>query len=886
MATSTTFHDAATRSPVDPEAMVRQPETIDPTVEGLGETDDENLASDDGDDDEDELSSEADADSLIGISIGPAQESMKSPTTPAATKAQALEASRSYFGADLEGQNNIFQIPLDKEPTSDDEPPILRQSEVTSDPVPKAEPRRISPSQTSLVRESQMRQEKKSSLVSSILSSVGNSTRQRSSSASSMMENFRKRLPDMPSMSMPKFSYSPFFGTNNAADATLGPAGPGFVTRETKIPDAETSHRLTASNGTLPGNDRIASPQAHPLSRVSGSKDDASVRSMSRPEALRRTTSDQSLYLRKGPTGAADFDDYTAFAAQSEMVNSRFKAISDSFQDSAFRRPRMPNLGRGNGIPGNVGSSKQTGFDTKANAGPMQQPRAREDRASSQNPQSSKHPLLKGALARLRGDLVIMGGYRGSILREADPPHRQLWVPIKVGMNLRKADLEVGLTRGDEIKMEDKIIADGVLSHIGPVDIGRRLIKKCRGCPNVQSRKLRFHDHGYDWRLSPDLLSDRLIRFLESLRCNRPDRPVNERGAWVIAHSLGGVLTRHVINRRPDLIAGVVYAGTPQNCVNILGPLRNGDDVLFSSRVLTAQVNFTLRTSFALLPQEGRCFINKDTGERYDVDFFNAKTWDEYRLSPCISSPYRRYKPEKRMGMMESISEAISQPTKHFSWFSSVDNNSKEASTSMKDKANDAMDEMGEAADAAMPNGSLNPSMDDGSSRHNKPSIATQSTIPLPVAKEYLTRTLSEVLKFKQETSHNPILQERNAYPPAAVLFAKNTPTVYGAFVKSREDIKYEDAFDDLAFAAGDGVVLASAAQLPTGYRCVKDGRVESERGHVGLLGDLEGVGRCLNAIIDARQRGVGVGAISEHDQPGSSQANAGKSNSKGKPSR
>lgn len=151
--------------------------------------------------------------------------------------------------------------------------------------------------------------------------------------------------------------------------------------------------------------------------------------------------------------------------------------------------------------------------------------------------------------------------------------------------------------------------------------------------------------------------------------------------------------------------------------------------------------------------------------------------------------------------------------------------------------------------------------MADGQSRNSKPSIATHSTIPVPVASEYLSRTLASVSKFKDELAHRPSFQARNAYPPAAVLYAKNTPTVYGAFVDSREDIKYDDAFDDLAFASGDGVVLASAAQLPTGYRCVKGGRVESERGHVGLLGDLEAVGKCLSAVLDARQLGVGMGA-------------------------
>lgn len=64
-------------------------------------------------------------------------------------------------------------------------------------------------------------------------------------------------------------------------------------------------------------------------------------------------------------------------------------------------------------------------------------------------------------------------------------------------------------------------------------------------------------------------------------------------------------------------------------------------------------------------------------------------------------------------------------------------------------------------------------------------------------------------------------------------------------------------AYDDLAFAAGDGVVLASAAMLPRGYRCVKDGKVETGRGHVGLL---EAVGKTLQVIIDTRAKGVGLG--------------------------
>ncbi|RJE16541.1 hypothetical protein PHISCL_11122, partial [Aspergillus sclerotialis] len=72
---------------------------------------------------------------------------------------------------------------------------------------------------------------------------------------------------------------------------------------------------------------------------------------------------------------------------------------------------------------------------------------------------------------------------------------------------------------------------------------------------------LRVWDYGYDWRLSPHRLAKRLVQYLESLPCNAPDVPREKRGAYVIVHSLGGLIARHAVNQRPELFAGVVYAG-------------------------------------------------------------------------------------------------------------------------------------------------------------------------------------------------------------------------------------------------------------------------------------------------------------------------------------
>ena len=78
--------------------------------------------------------------------------------------------------------------------------------------------------------------------------------------------------------------------------------------------------------------------------------------------------------------------------------------------------------------------------------------------------------------------------------------------------------------------------------------------------------------------------------------------------------------------------------------------------------------------------------------------------------------------------------------------------------------------------------------------------------------------------------------------------------------MESREQIARTDAYDELAFASGDGVVLAKAAMAPRGYSVVRGGVVPSERGHVTLLGDLEAVGKCLCAVMGARKRGIGLG--------------------------
>jgi hypothetical protein len=860
--------------------------------------------------------------SAIGVSIGHQQTHFTSPKTPAAEKAAALEETDG--GAFFDGWELAEQAGEESDIQPEPSPSL---GQTRHERVERAAGKeRTSPLAPTPRLPSPWRAVPRASTVetdnhrSALREALTTKTRRRTMSGSNMSESLKKYMPNLPSLpktsgllnfSLPSFSVSHF-------DQARGRQLPRTVDR----PKQNVTYAPPESSPAVPQQDgsplsrpehttSVSSRTNLPHRNFSPDTDDSSAtdiplsETQTRPQpTLRRSNSEGSLLMYRTRSIASSLGDDSRFEHVSEQVNSRLKAIKDSWQDSNFKLsvPSMPNFSFGSRddlfkMSKNANTTPRTmSGDTASNnrVNILANNSRSSSRLTATKPPKAKtypadatameatHPHFASALQELEGDLVILGGYRGSVLRSAEPPHRQLWVPIKVGLNLRKVDLEVGLEPEDEEKMEETIIPGGMLTHIGPVDIGKRLLKRLNNSDNARSGLLRVHNYGYDWRLSPHLLSKRLTKFLEGLPCNQPGVPPEKRGAIVIAHSLGGLITRHVINQRPELVSGVVYAGVPQNCINILGPLRNGDDVLLSSRVLTAQVNFTIRTSFALLPLDGKCFINKYTKEEYPVDFFDIKSWQEHRLSPCIAPALPAPNPNASnlsvSGLLNAMSQALpSLPSRKGSiskGSSTASTPSMQASTgtwksdtglsSSASNTNPVLDTARNAADKMTEGGAkasgMEPSMQTDSTTQSQPSPSTTVTIPYDKAVAYLTRTLAETKQFKEELAHRPKHTKANTYPPIALIYGKSTPTVFGAKVESKEAIKRTDVYDELAFASGDGVVLAKAAMVPKGYSVVRGGVVQSERGHVTLLGDLEAIGKCLGAVIKARKKGVGRG--------------------------
>lgn len=831
---------------------------------------------------------EEDAHSVVGVSISRTQTRLMSPQTPAAEKA-AVMGGLDGFGMSDGAADDNEHIQGDarvneelKTPRQSSEEPFAsskRQHSVTLPSPWRAEPRpfeRIKTSgrdhqvigPTNMLSDLNVRR-----YLSSInLPSLPKTPNLRDisiPSLSSILSSTRSRSPIQRAATRQKRA-------NTFADMKSG-LGFGNQLERRASGDLAKEPNDTALRLSSDGN---PSPESHPNTHQSSKPRSKGRRASSDTTALspqgsrlHRSTSDQSLMLRRATSIGSSLGDDSRWENVQDQVNSRMKAIKDSLQDSSIRLPRMPNVSSLNldafrpDFTRPRAQSEAKGSIRTINGEGTAHAQAHGIRGTApwmngspmdKQPKSTQ-PYLEQALERLTGDLVVMGGYRGSILRSAKPPNRQLWVPIKVGLNIRKVDLEVGLQPEDEENMKDHIYASGILSHIGPVDMGRRLLKRLRACKNTQDGSLRVHDYGYDWRLSPHLLSQRLIEFLAKLPCNADGVPGHKRGATILAHSMGGLITRHSVNQRPELFSGVVYAGVPQHCVNILGPLRNGDEVLLSSNVLTAQVNFTLRSSFLLLPEDGKCFINKETKEEYAVDFFDVEHWKQYAWSPCIAPALPPVCPPENKSLLGSMADMLSSfPSLALPGRKSSVSRSRDDKSPFGDAANIASTKVNDFANASSAR-SLDPQIGPSSSL-SKNGNPPQSTIPLPDALVYLKRTLDQTIAFKSEMAHNPDHTSKNRYPPLAILYANNTPTVVAARVASRDGIRCADAYDDLQFASGDGVCLARAAMLPPGYVCAEGGRVRTERGHVGLLGDLEAVGKLLAAVIEGRRKGTGLG--------------------------
>ncbi|OBA21027.1 hypothetical protein METBIDRAFT_78122 [Metschnikowia bicuspidata var. bicuspidata NRRL YB-4993] len=450
--------------------------------------------------------------------------------------------------------------------------------------------------------------------------------------------------------------------------------------------------------------------------------------------------------------------------------------------------------------------------------------------------------------SEISGPIVVLGGYRGLILRETATGKRA-WVPLKAGLNLRKIRLLLGPLPEDELRATDLIYPDGILKNIGPFDICKRFLKK------LDNGKTTITEFGYDWRLSLDITSPQLVDCLDKIYKDTGSKPI------VIAHSMGGLVAHGAMQQRPDLFRGLVYVGVPSECFNILGPLRYGDLVMFSDRILTFETNFMMRSSFAFLPMSGRVFSNADTGELYDLDYFDPETWVEYNLNPLVSSARRAHELGTKeaspgLTLIETV-VAEHHPVEEMlalsSPIGSIGSRIKQIQTGINRKGKITL-----LTNLQMQKrhktGRLNPASPVDELMEDKFSFSFSE------AYNYLSDTLARAKKFLMGLEYDGRLAQK--YPPLAVVYGDKVPSVRGSYVKSRQDIK-DGNYYHFYYGHGDGVVHQKWLMPENKGFEMHDpetgkghivGKFSSSAGHVNLMSDFEAMAGALSAIMVAEK--------------------------------
>lgn len=476
----------------------------------------------------------------------------------------------------------------------------------------------------------------------------------------------------------------------------------------------------------------------------------------------------------------------------------------------------------------------------------------------------------------LSGHIIVLGGYRGSVLRDSNT-RRRAWIPVlKAGLNLKKINLLLGPGVDSEINSKDKFYADGMLTHIGPVDISKRLIKRLSANPNVT-----VHNWGYDWRLSLDKTSEELHQFIKSLNANGD--------VILIGHSMGGLVGHGAMVKDPSLIRGIIYAGTPLPCGNVLGPMRFTDQILLAKDFLTNEVNFMMRSSFVFVPRkELGLFRDSTTGEFIKdtdgqiLDYWVPQTWVRWNGNPLVAGTRWRldhhYELQTIMGIIghQPDPKYLHLPDHEHNLYSGVSNY-----TGCDERVQHLIRSLkttlppGLSLTDVLPTNGVNAETE----RIVTTQIHTQAKLKISFneAYAYLCTTLARTNDFINSLKFNPEVK----YPKMVQIYSDSLPSVKFCIVDGPEAVKRGEYYN-FFYSEGDGVGysgwlfprLRGTTQFKTlppnsqtspneytseelqgfgydnewGFEISK--RVKSEGGHIGLLTDLDIVADALNEIL------------------------------------
>ncbi len=233
------------------------------------------------------------------------------------------------------------------------------------------------------------------------------------------------------------------------------------------------------------------------------------------------------------------------------------------------------------------------------------------------------------------GDIpvVLVPGLDGSVL--VDPEGDVKWLKPGHGLLLGTPDLTLPLKYDGATQGRDSLTAAGALARVSliPRLIGQEVYAPFLSFASALPGRPLFV-FSYDWRRDNVETSFLLERFLEAVSFRHGGKKLR-----IVAHSMGGILTLSVWNRRADLIESVVFAGVPfRGGIGYLDNMYLGTPIALNSRILSPRVLFSHPSVYSFYPA-GQSFESKDLledekGRLIQLDFFDAGVWKRNGFGP------------------------------------------------------------------------------------------------------------------------------------------------------------------------------------------------------------------------------------------------------------
>lgn len=221
--------------------------------------------------------------------------------------------------------------------------------------------------------------------------------------------------------------------------------------------------------------------------------------------------------------------------------------------------------------------------------------------------------------------IVFIPGIKGSVL--ADNGAAVKWITPLQALGLASPNLSLPLDWKDGKQGQDGLSPRAVLSgvRILPWFLEQQVygpLLKAAG-----NTKRPFFAFPYDWRRDNNETLAKFENFVEWVRQKNQGARIR-----VIAHSMGGLITLALLNKRPELFDSVVFVGVPfSGTITFLLDMHAGTATGLNRAILSPEVLFTHPSIYTLFPVEGSGLVDA-AGKPIQVDFYSPEDWKKHGL--------------------------------------------------------------------------------------------------------------------------------------------------------------------------------------------------------------------------------------------------------------